>query len=54
MSLDPDRPIARCYKYDPLNKKHATNQDENLITVNESYKKNVFRQVCLIRRETIF
>ena len=39
MSLDPDRPIARCYKYDPLNKKHATNQDENLITVNDLIKK---------------
>ncbi len=31
---DSNRPIARCYKYDPYNKKHATNQEEELIDSN--------------------
>ena len=37
--LDPNRPIARCFKYDPYNKKHATSQDEELINVNTMIEK---------------
>ena len=39
MNLDSNKPIARCYKYDPYNKKYATNQDQELIGPNTLVEK---------------
>ena len=52
--LDPNRPIARCYKYDPYNKKHATNQDEDLIDSNTLIEKMFSGNYILSDRKLFF